>query len=215
MANNCGCAIEHKEEKKLLIVVLAINAVMFFVEFAAGWLAQSSALLADSLDMLADASVYAISFYAVGKAKILRANAALVTGSLQLILGIGIMLDVVRKVWLGAMPEPTTMGVIGVIALIANVICFLLLWRYRNSEINLRSSWICSRNDMFANIGVILAGGLVVLTGTPYPDWVVGGLIAAIIIHSAFGIILSAIKNRDELNNKHLNHEENLDNKKI
>lgn len=206
MANNCGCTIEHEEEKKLLIVVLVINAVMFFVEFVAGWLAQSSALLADSLDMLADASVYAISFYAVGKAKVLRANAALVTGSLQLILGVGILLDVVRKVWLGAMPEPATMGVIGVIALIANVVCFLLLWRHRNSEINLRSSWICSRNDMFANIGVIVAGGLVVLTGSAYPDWIVGVLISAIIIHSALGIIRTAFETRRALQQDAVKH---------
>lgn len=206
MAKNCGCAIEHEEEKKLLIIVLVINALMFFVEFAAGWLAQSSALLADSLDMLADASVYAISFYAVGKAKILRANAALATGSLQLLLGVGILLDVVRKIWLGAMPEPSTMGIIGLIALIANVTCFILLWRHRNSEINLRASWICSRNDMFANFGVIVAGGLVIFTGTPYPDWVVGALIAALIIHSALGIIRSAFKSRKALHQGDIEH---------
>jgi len=194
MADCCATEAKNQRERRLLWVVLVLNGAMFFVEFTAGWLAQSSGLLADSLDMLADAAVYGVSLFAVGRALSYRARAALLNGSLQMLLGILVLGDLVRRVWQGSAPDAITMSGIGLLALVVNVSCFLLLFRFRDGDINLRASWICSRNDMIANIGVIVAAGLVTWFAAPWPDWVVGGLIALLIIHSAFGIIRSSMK---------------------
>jgi Co/Zn/Cd efflux system component len=188
------CAIEAKNasERKLLSIVLMLNFTMFIVEFIAGWLANSSALLADSLDMLADAAVYSLSLYAVGKSLLYKGQAALANGYLQLSLGLLVLLDVGRRIWLGSEPQSEIMFSIGLIALLVNVFCFAVLYQFRQGDVNLKASWICSRNDMLANIGILISAFLVGRFNSPWPDLLIGSLIAIIVIHSSVIIITEA-----------------------
>ncbi|MFE8071035.1 cation diffusion facilitator family transporter [Marinobacteraceae bacterium S3BR75-40.1] len=196
MSDCCSVEASNRQERRLLWVVLSLNAVMFLVEFAAGWIADSSGLLADSLDMLADTAVYSLSLFAVGRALYHRARAALFNGSLQLALGTLVLLDVAYRVWSGTVPEANIMTGIALLALVVNAACFLILFQFRRGDINLRASWICSRNDMLANVGVLAAAGLVSWLGAAWPDRVIGVVIALVILHSAWGIVREA---RDEL----------------
>ncbi len=179
-------------ERRILIIVLLINGGMFFAEFSAGLLSDSTALLADSLDMLADAIVYAIGLYALGRPQHWRNRAALTSGILQMLLGVGVIFEVIFKLFTQALPQSEIMGIFGVIALIANTICVVLLTRFRDGDINLRATWICSRNDMIANVGVLIAAALVAYTQTAWPDIVIGLIIAAVVVHSAQKIIHEA-----------------------
>jgi cation diffusion facilitator family transporter len=192
--DECGSGLEYanRQERRILIIVLLINAGMFVAEFSAGLLSGSTALLADSLDMLADAVVYALGLFALGRASHWRARAALTSGVFQLLLGLGVAVEAVWKMAADSLPDAATMGLFGAIALVANTLCFLLLVRFRNGDINLRATWICSRNDMIGNIGVLLAAALVIWTGSPLPDIVIGLLIAAVVVHSAWRIINEA-----------------------
>lgn len=194
MSNCCASDARNDQERRLLWVVLIINFGMFMVEFAAGWIADSSGLLADSLDMLADAAVYSLSLYAVGRSLQHRAQSALLNGYLQSMLGILILVDVGRRIWQGSEPQPHLMFSIASLALAVNIISFVFLYQHRKGDVNLKASWICSRNDMFANVGVLISAGLVGWLDAPWPDWLVGGLIAAIVLHSSFGIIQEAKK---------------------
>ncbi|RTZ59059.1 MAG: cation transporter [Gammaproteobacteria bacterium] len=180
------------QEKRVLVIVLAINAFMFVAEFSAGLYSHSTALLADSLDMLADALVYALGLYALGKAAVMRTRAALTSGLFQLALGAGISVEVIRKLLIDIVPDAQTMSLFGVLALVANTICFVLLTRYRDGDINMRATWICSRNDMIANLGVLLAAWLVARTGSGLPDIFIGLLIASLVLKSAWGVIAQA-----------------------
>lgn len=192
MADCCGAEARDRQERRLLWVVLSLNAIMFVVEFTAGLLANSSALLADSLDMLADALVYSLSLYAVGKGALQKARSAFLNGGLQMILGIGVLIEVLRRAWLGVSPSAEVMGLIGFLALAVNLACLLLLLKFRSGDVNMRASWICSRNDVLANVGVLLAAGLVAWLGSPWPDLIIGALIAAVVIYSAGKILLEA-----------------------
>jgi len=194
MSNCCASDARNNQERKLLWVVLILNFGMFVVEFIAGWLADSSGLLADSLDMLADAAVYSLSLYAVGRSIHHKARAALLNGSLQATLGALILVDIGRRIWLGSEPQPQLMFSIALLALTVNIISFAFLYQHRKGDVNLKASWICSRNDMFANVGVLISAGLVAWLDAPWPDWLVGSLIAAIVLHSSFGIIQEAKK---------------------
>ena len=192
--DECGSGLEHanRQERRILIIVLLINAGMFVAEFSAGLLSGSTALLADSLDMLADAVVYALGLFALGRASHWRARAALTSGVLQLLLGLGVAVEAIWKMAADSLPDAATMGLFGAIALVANTLCFLLLVRFRDGDINLRATWICSRNDMIGNLGVLLAAALVIWTGSPLPDIVIGLLIAAVVVHSAWRIVNEA-----------------------
>ncbi len=194
--DECGANLAHanRHERRILIVVLLINAGMFVAEFSAGLVSGSTALLADSLDMLADALIYALGLFALGRAAHWRARAALTSGIFQLLLGLGVAAEAIWKMAVNGLPDAATMGLFGVIALLANTACFLLLARFRNGDINLRATWICSRNDMLGNIGVLVAAGMVTWLGSSIPDIVIGLLIAAIVIHSAWHIIGEAGK---------------------
>ncbi|MCC2616236.1 cation diffusion facilitator family transporter [Aestuariibacter halophilus] len=192
MSSCCAPSAEDQQQRRLLWTVLVLNGGMFFVEFVAGWLAQSSGLMADSLDMLADAFVYGLSLYAVGKAAHFKARAALVNGSLQWALGALILIDIAHKILTGAQPDVSIMISIAVLALVVNVACFGLLWRHRKGDINMRASWICSRNDMLANAGVLVSAGIVSYTGQAWADWLIGCLIALTILVSATRIIRDA-----------------------
>jgi cation diffusion facilitator family transporter len=192
--DECGSDLEHatRQERRILIIVLLINAGMFVAEFSAGLVSGSTALLADSLDMLADAVIYALGLFALGRAVHWRARAALTSGILQLLLGLGVAVEAVWKMTSNGLPDTATMGLFGVLALLANTLCFVLLTRFRDGDINLRATWICSRNDMIGNVGVLLAAALVTWTGSSFPDAAIGLAIAAIVIHSAWHILIEA-----------------------
>ncbi len=192
MSGCCAHEAVEQRQRQLLWVVLTLNATMFVVEFIAGWLAHSTSLLADSLDMLADAVVYGISLYAVGRAVSLKARAALTNGWLQLTLSLVVLGDVARRLLSDSTPEPMMMSVVSLMALAVNITCFAMLYRFRSGDINLKASWICSRNDMMANVGVMIAALLVSSTGQAWPDLLVGTLIAAIVMRSAIQIIREA-----------------------
>ena len=176
-------------EQHTLMLLLAINAVMFFVEFIAGWLAQSAGLIADSLDMFADAAVYGVSLYAVGKIAAIQARAARLSGYVQLLLGLGALAEVVRRFMTGSEPEPPTMISIALLALVANVACLAMISKHREGGVHMRASWIFSTNDVIANIGVIVAGALVMWTSSAIPDLVVGTLIACVVLSGAVRIL--------------------------
>lgn len=191
----CGCGVSENinpHERRILITVLILNGGMFFAEFGAGLLSHSTALLADSLDMLADALVYGIGLYALGRPQYWRNRAALTNGLLQLTLGMGILVEVIFKLSRDVIPQFEVMGIFAIIALVVNTISFVLLTRFRDGDINLRATWICSRNDMFANVGVLIAAGLVAYLQSGWPDIIVGLIIAGIVIYSAVKIINEA-----------------------
>ena len=164
--SGCGCEIEiqDKSERRVLIALLLINGVMFVAELGVGWWAQSTALIADALDMLADAMVYGVGLYAVGKSLLVKVHAARISGSLQVLLGLLVLVDIVRRLIVGSEPVSILMMSMGVIALIANVTCLILIAKHREAEVHMRASWIFSKNDVIANLGVILAGCLDRLT---------------------------------------------------
>ncbi|WP_250655877.1 cation diffusion facilitator family transporter [Alkalimarinus coralli] len=192
--SGCGCEVDVKDasQKRVLLVLLTINAVMFVVELGFGWIAESTALIADSLDMLADAVVYGIGLYAVGRSSTHKAKAALLSGYFQGVLGLLIVFDIVRRFLFGSEPASGLMMMVGLAALVANVICLLLIMKHRSSDVNMRASWVCSRNDVIANVGVIIAGGLVGLLGSRWPDLLIGGVVAIVILRSVRAIINDA-----------------------
>jgi len=176
-------------EAATLRLLLLINAVMFAVELAAGWIAESAGLIADSLDMFADAAVYGLSLYAVGRPLARQTRAAHVSGWLQISLAAGAFTDVVRRYWFGSAPEPPVMIGVALLALAANVTCLALLARHRHAGAHMRASWIFSTNDVLANLGVIVAAGLVGWLGTPLPDLVIGCLIAGVVLVGGLRIL--------------------------
>lgn len=192
--SGCGCDVEIKDksESRVLIILLAINGFMFFIEFSIGWWAQSTALIADALDMLADAMVYGVGLYAVGKAAHVKVHAATISGWLQIILGLLVLSDILRRFIYGSEPVSELMMVAGFLALIANVICLVLISKHRNGEVHMRASWIFSKNDVIANVGVIIAGGLVALTGSRLPDLIIGLIVALVVLRGGLLILRDA-----------------------
>lgn len=189
--SDCGCEFEarNRAERKVLIALLAINASMFVVEFVLGWLGQSTGLIADSLDMLADASVYAVSFYAVGKAASAKQTAARLSGWLQIGLAGLVLIDVLRRATFGSEPLGDWMIAVAAVALLANVTCLWLIRKHRDGEVHMRAAWIFSANDVIANLGVILAGILVTVTASRWPDLVIGGIVALIVLRGGIRIL--------------------------
>lgn len=192
--SECDCGLEQAEklERKTLIILLVINGFMFFTEIILGWFAESTGLIADSLDMLADAGVYGISLYAVGRSIHLKSRAAGISGVLQIILGIGVLAEVLRRVIFGSEPESVLIIVVGSAALIANLVCLMLISQHRNAGIHMRASWIFSTNDVVANLGVIISGILVWLVGSRLPDLIVGAIISAVIVRGGIKILRDA-----------------------
>ena len=181
------------EQRRVLILVMAINLVMFVAEFGGGVLARSSALMADSVDMLGDAVVYALSLYALSRGPRWEAGAALAKGGIILVFGIAVVVEIVDKIVNGVPPSSTLMLAFGSAALVANLTCLALLWRFRSENVNMSSTFECSRNDVASNIGVLIAAGLVAATGAAWPDIVVGGVIAMIFLRSAWRVLAEAI----------------------
>lgn len=181
-------------QRRVLRVVLAINLAMFVVELAAGLLAHSTALLADSADMLGDAIVYGFSLYVIGRGPAWQARAALLKGTIMAAFGAGILVEVGTKLVRGVTPSAELMSGVGLLALAANASVLGFLWRHRADDLNMRSVWLCSRNDVVANAGVILAALAVALTGSAWPDIVIGLAIAGLFVASAVDVIRAALR---------------------
>jgi Co/Zn/Cd efflux system component len=185
-------AARRRDTRRVLIVVLAINSLVFVAEFGAGLIAQSAALMADSMDMLGDALVYGVSLYALDRSDRWRAGAALFKGGFILLLGLGVLVQIGTKVVHGVPPSSTLMLIFGGIALVANLICLRLLWRFRADNVNLSSTIECSRNDVVANTGVIAAAAGVALLDSPWPDIAVAAVIAFLFFRSALRVTAEA-----------------------
>jgi Co/Zn/Cd efflux system component len=185
------CAVHpvQARQRRILHVVLWVNVAMFLVECAAGVIARSTALLADSVDMLGDAIVYGFSLYVIGRAPVWQSRAALLKGGIMAAFGVGVLIEVGTKLARGVTPEASIMWAIALLALAANASVLVLLGRHRDDDINMRSAWLCSRNDVIANGGVLAAAAGVSLTGSAWPDIVVGLAIAALFASSAVAII--------------------------
>jgi Co/Zn/Cd efflux system component len=198
MADTCcaenATALGHLRERqgRTLRIVLALNATMFVVELMAGLIAGSVALVADSLDMLGDALVYGFSLYVVGRALVWKASAALAKAAVMGLFGALTLGQVLYKMAVPRLPAYEAMGAVGALALLANGLCFALLWRHRGEDINMRSVWLCSRNDLAANVSVLGASFAVWGLQSPWPDIMVGATICALFLRSALAVAREA-----------------------
>jgi Co/Zn/Cd efflux system component len=179
--------------RRVLWAVLAINAVMFLVEIGAGLAAGSAALQADALDFLGDAANYAISLIVVGMALRYRATAALAKGATMGLFGLWVIGAVVWHAVHGTLPSAFTMGAVGFAAFAANAASFGLLWAYRGGDANMRSAWLCTRNDVLGNLAVLLAALGVFGTGTGWPDVIVAAIMAALALQGATIVVRQAL----------------------
>ncbi len=175
--------------RRVLWVVLLINAAMFAVEIGAGLAAGSASLQADALDFLGDSANYAISLFVVGMALQYRAMAAFAKGATMGVFGLWVIGVTIWHAWHGTLPEAFTMGAVGTAALIANAVSFALLWAYRAGDSNMRSAWICTRNDVFGNLAVLLAAAGVFGTGTGWPDIIVAAIMATLALQGAWLVL--------------------------
>ena len=180
-----------ERQRRVLQVVLWINVAMFLAESISGILANSTALLADSVDMLGDAIVYGFSLYVVARGAVWQARVALLKGLIMAAFGGAVLAQIGVKVLRGLVPTAEVMGGIGLLALITNGACLALLWRRRTDDINMRSAWVCSLNDVAGNAAVLVASAAVAVTGSGWPDIIAGLLIAAMFGTSAFSVIRS------------------------
>ncbi|MBN8812316.1 MULTISPECIES: cation transporter [unclassified Sphingomonas] len=184
---------EKAGQRRVLVIVMIINFAMFVIEFGGGLAARSSALMADSVDMLGDAFVYALSLYALHRGARWEAGAAIVKGGLILAFGVAVIVEIADKLANGVPPSSGLMLAFGSAALVANLTCLAMLWRFRGANVNMRSTFECSRNDVASNVGVLAAAGLVAATGTAWPDIAVGALIALLFLRSAWRVLAEAI----------------------
>jgi Co/Zn/Cd efflux system component len=165
---------------------------MFVAESMAGVVAHSAALFADSVDMLGDAIVYGFSLYVVARGSVWQARAALLKGVVMAAFGVGVLIQVAVKIVYGLAPTVEVMGIVGSLAFVANVLCLLMLRARRRDDINMRSAWLCSRNDVVGNVAVLAAAGAVALTASPWPDIIVGLAVAAMFSRSAVQVTREA-----------------------
>ena len=192
---DCGCSptvAETAEQQRVLKIALALNATMFVVEGVAGYLAGSISLIADGFDMLTDASSYAIALIAIGRSLRFKANAATITGAFLLLLGIGLLADVVRRWVAGEPPDGAWMIVVAALALAVNAFVLRMLGKQRDPEVHIRATYICTRADVVANAAVIVSGLIVLATDWRFADLIVGAGIAAYVIKEAFEILREA-----------------------
>ena len=188
------CEVDAQRMRRgVLWIVLGVNLSLFVVELVAGVLAQSTALLGDSLDMLGDSLVYGFSLYVLDRSVMWKARAAFIKGVVMLAFGVGVLVEVARTVLSPAQPVAAAMGAVGLLALIGNAVCFWLLYRHRADDLNMRSTWLCSRNDLLANTAVLAAAAGVVLTGSYWPDVLVGGGIAVLFVQTAYTVVRASL----------------------
>jgi Co/Zn/Cd efflux system component len=189
---DCGCEAGEANtnaERGVLQIALALNATMFAVGLVAGLMAQSSGLVADSLDMLADATAYAIALAAVHRDERFKARAAGLSGAILLLLGLGVLADVARRGLLGSSPEGPIMMAVATVSLIVNASVLRMLGRVRKGGVHLNATWIFTRVDVIANVGVIISGAAVWLTGFRFVDLIVGVAIGGYVIKEALEIL--------------------------
>lgn len=179
-------------QRRVLLAALLINVVLFVLELGFGFVARSSAMMADSVDMLGDAIVYALSLYPLSRSSRWQAGASLAKAGLILAFGTGIFVETGYKIVEGTAPSSGIMLVVTTVALAGNLVCLRLLWRLRHMNVNMASTFECSRNDVIANIGVLLAAGLVAWSSSGWPDIVVGLAIAILFLRSAVRVLISA-----------------------
>ncbi|MDI1243512.1 MAG: cation diffusion facilitator family transporter [bacterium] len=198
MAGCCeekACELEdlRASQSRVLWIVLAVNAAMFVAELTVGLIAGSVALQADSLDMLGDALVYGFSLYVVTKSMRWRAASALLKGGVMALFGVATLVQSVYRILYGSVPEAELIGIMGAVALAANGFCLYLLTRHRADDVNMRSTWLCSRNDIIANCSVLVAAGLVAITGTLWPDIAVGLIITSLFLKTSYTVIRESL----------------------
>jgi cation diffusion facilitator family transporter len=186
-------AVVRGRRGRVLVLVLAVNVGMFGVEFAAGLLSGSTALLADSLDMLGDSLVYGFSLYVLHRSLAWRARAALAKGVIMACFGLGVLVEAYSRLRAGVPPSVPPMLAVGALALVANAYCFSLLWRHRADDINLRSTWLCSRNDLIANGAVLASAVLVAWSRSIWPDVIVGIGIAGLFLRTAASVLRESL----------------------
>jgi Co/Zn/Cd efflux system component len=193
-------ALRSRRYRRILWIALAVNLLMFAVEIGAGLKAGSVSLLADSLDFLGDSANYAISLWVLGMALTWRARAAQLKAVSMLLFGLGVLGAALWHWWQGALPSAPTMGVVGGLALLANVGVAALLYAYREGDSNMRSVWLCTRNDALGNLAVLAAALGVFGTGSAWPDLIVAAIMATLAITAAVQVLRHA---DGELNGEH------------
>lgn len=184
--------------KRRLWLVIALNAIMFVVEITAGQLAKSQALQADALDFLGDALTYGISLAVIGASIQVRTNAALFKGASLFLIGMWVLGSTIHRVFYVDVPEAEIMGVIGFLALMTNLASVLILVRYKDGDANVRSVWLCSRNDAIGNVAVMIAALSVWSTASRWPDLIVAAIMSGLFLSSAIQIVRQALKERRE-----------------
>lgn len=193
--SDCGCHVEPAEDprqRRVLWIALALNAGMAVIGFVVGWWAQSTGVLADALDMLSDAAAYAIALLAIGRSPLFKRRAAQLSGTVLLVLGVGVIGEAVRRGIIGSEPLSTWMMVAASLSLVVNLTVLRMLRPFRQGEVHLKATWIFTRADVAANIGVLLAAGLVLLTDSRFPDLIVGGAIGLYVVKEAIEILREA-----------------------
>ncbi len=201
MTPTCGChGAGAGSERDTLRWLLAINGVMGVIEVSAGWWAQSTGLLADSLDMFADAAVYGVALSVVGRNLRSKTHAAMLSGGFQVAFAGLVVIDVLRRFVGGGEPMSLVMFVVATLALLANTACLALIAKHRRGEVHMRASWIFSANDALANLGVMLAGIAVHLTGSRLPDLLIGLVIAVLVLYGGLRIVKDARGSFRQLN---------------
>jgi len=180
--------------KRRLWLVISINATMFLVEMTAGALAGSQALQADALDFLADSTTYGISLAVIGASVRTRAWAAFGKGASLLMMGVWVLGSTLYHVFVTGLPRAEVMGVVGFLALAANAASVLLLMRYKDGDANVRSVWLCSRNDAIGNVVVMIAAAAVWFTDTRWPDLIVAAIMASLFLTSAWQIVSQSMQ---------------------
>jgi len=179
--------------KRVLFIVILINALMFVVEMSYGITGESQALKADALDFFGDSVTYAMSFWAIGRSLETRSNVALIKGISLLLMAIWVLGSTIYHLIVLNNPSAPIMGSVAMAALIANVISVILLMKFRDGDSNIRSVWLCSRNDAIGNVGVMIAAGLVYFSGSNWPDLIVALILSALFTNSAINIIRQAL----------------------
>ncbi len=193
--SDCGCEapdVKSEQERRVLQTALGLNATMAVIGGLAGWVAQSTGLLADALDMLSDATAYAIALLAIGRSALFKIRAATLSGGILLVLGVAVLFEVGRRAIYGAEPLSEWMIGTAVLSLVVNLTVLRLLAPMKSGEVHLRATWLFTRADVVANLGVILAGLLILWLGVPYPDYVIGTLIGLYVIKEAVEILRDA-----------------------
>ncbi len=195
MSDTCGCGADQNFDgsspayKRVLIIIIAINLGMFFVELVGGLAAGSMALLADSLDFLGDSTTYTISLIVIGMSLSVRAKAGLFKALTLIAIAAWVLGSTLYRVFGDGVPEPVTMGSIALLAFAANVISALLLLKFKDGDSNVRSVWLCSRNDAIGNVAVMIAASGIAATDSAWPDLLVAGIMVSLFLHSAVKIV--------------------------